>query len=156
MINPNDYVVVDGIPVPEGLDDLVLTQDDLVRITDEVIFSYMRDVQVPLVVKHHPDAKHNLQFITGHVHVKDEGVEPHDHLPYAFTSVLYLSDAQGALVIDPHGDAIEILPKTGRMVIMKASLVHSAKKSPQREMRLALVTNFSYPGIRMPLTGSVK
>lgn len=148
MINPHDYVVVDGISFPEELIGLMYTQQELTRITDDTLMAFQRDVLHPLVIRYHPDARSDLAFITGHVHIGIEGVTPHDHLPYRFTSIFYMADAEGALVVDPHGDAELISPKAGRLVILRASVVHSVLKSPSDEMRVALVSNYTYPQFR--------
>lgn len=152
MIKPNDYVVVDGIDFPEELITLMYTQHELKQITDPELLAFQRDVLHPLVIKHHPKAKSRLAFITGHVHIGTRGVTAHDHLPYTFTSVFYMTDAHGALVVDPNGSAEHVKPKAGRLVILRAHVMHSVLKSPEDEMRIALVSNYTYPWLKQPLT----
>ncbi|MNN76376.1 hypothetical protein D3C81_1927520 [compost metagenome] len=87
-----------------------------------------------------------LMACSNHVHIGTDGLEPHDHLPHAFTSVLYVTDAEGAIVLEPCDAAIRIKPCEGRLVVFGATVVHSVDPS-HGELRAALVTNYEYPSV---------
>lgn len=140
-----DFVIVDDVPFPEGLMDLLLALPELDKVYDPELKAFMARPLTKVVRKHMPGTRKNLRFVTGHVHNGSLGIGAHDHKPYRYTSVLYACDAVGELVVDPHGRAIEIEPREGRLVIMRGDLVHSVNKSPRGEFRTALVSNYAYP-----------
>jgi len=142
MIKPGDYIIVEGIEPPEWLLDAMYAEKELSHITDPRINDYMKSVLRDIVFANHPDATPSLWMVCGHVHVGIEGVTPHDHLPYHLTSILYLLDAEGELVVDPDNEALEIKPRQGRMVIIRGDVIHLVKPSINGELRAALVSNY--------------
>lgn len=139
-----NYVQVDDIPIPDWLYDAAFCQHNKVFISEKSINDFAWEVLLPLANRH-PDVRANLRPCASHIHIGDAGLSPHKHLPHAFTSVLYLDDAIGELVIDPQGAAIEIYPRKGRFVVFGGDVWHSVNPSPCKELRISLVTNYEYP-----------
>jgi len=140
------YVVVDDVAIPDWLIDAAFCEPNKVFIETPEIQAFTTAHILPLV-KTHPDARPDLVCCSNHVHISDAGLTAHDHLPHQFTSVLYLMDAEGELVIEPCGVAIPVKPKAGRLVFFAGDVIHSVNESPSDELRMSLVSNYEYPSV---------
>jgi hypothetical protein len=140
------YIIIDNVALPDWLFEAALCEHNKGFIENPVIQQFTDEHLLPLV-KTHVDAGPELYACSNHVHVGTAGLTPHDHLPNAFTSVLYLTDAEGELVVDPCGINERIKPVAGRFVIFKGDTIHAVDKSPHDELRMALVTNYEYPAV---------
>jgi hypothetical protein len=140
------YIVLDNIPVPDWLFEQALCEPNKEYIETPEIQAFTNECILPLV-KTHVQADPSLEACSNHVHISAAGLTPHDHLPHAFTSVFYIVDAEGELVVDPCGLGELITPRAGRLVIFPGHVVHSVNKSPHDELRISLVTNYEYPSV---------
>lgn len=140
------YVVVDDVAIPDWLIEAVFCEPNKGFIETAAIQAFTTTYVLPYLLAH-PDVKAGLEVCSNHVHIGSSGLTPHDHLPNAFTSVLYLMDAEGELVIEPCGAAIPVKPKAGRLVFFAGTVVHSVNESPSDELRMSLVSNYEYPSV---------
>lgn len=140
------YIVIDDVDLPDWLFEAALCEDNKGFIENTQIQQFTNTHLLPLVMSH-AAASSGLYACSNHVHVGTAGLTPHDHLPCVLTSVLYLTDAEGELVVDPCGINERIKPRAGRFVIFKGETVHAVERSPHDELRLALVTNYEYPAV---------
>lgn len=140
------FFQVEEVPVPEWVieqsfcetDKAVVVNEELIKWADEVILPLTRD---------HLELQ-SLVICANHVHIGPGGLTPHDHLPHAFTSVLYLVDAEGPLVIhDQHDRHHRVYPREGRLVIFSARLLHHVEPSPADELRISFVSNYEFPSL---------
>ena len=140
-------VQVDDVPIPDWLLEAAFCQPNKAYISERTIQDFAWDVLLPLA-RRHPDVNISLRPCSNHVHIGDVGLTPHNHLPHAFTSVLYLEDSMGELVLNP--DTAEermINPIKGRFVMFAGDIMHSVNPSPCPELRISLVTNYEYPSV---------
>lgn len=87
----------------------------------------------------------DLWMCGNHVHIGDTGVAPHDHLPHLYTSVIFLTDSFGELVMTfPDSEELTITPEVGKMVLFPASWIHYVKPSPSPEFRVTFVSNYEF------------
>lgn len=135
------YATLDGIVIPEWLLDEAMCQPNKGDVSSDAIHDYVEST-ILSHVQDHPLGGTALKVSTCHVHISDRGLTTHDHLPHHLTSVLYLTDSDGELVIDPDGINETVKPKAGRMVIFAASTPHAVNESPTAELRIALVNNY--------------
>lgn len=149
LVNPgvegNFPIILDYIRFPENLPDLALCQTNKEFITDPEINDYVTTHLLPQVrewVK--VDEGYELHACANHVHIGDQGINIHDHQPHALTSVLFLTQSDGMLVLheDPVTPGQAIKPKPGRFVIMKGTTLHQVFPSPMPELRITLVSNY--------------
>jgi hypothetical protein len=138
------YAIIDGIEVPDDLVTWCLCEENKAQIKEDRIHDFVDDILLPYA-KQFPAAGLDLHVTSNHVHIGSNGLTPHNHLPHALTSIFYLVDAEGELVISPTEEPERVKPVTGRLVIIQAHIFHAVTKSPDREMRLSLVTNYGYP-----------
>jgi hypothetical protein len=140
------YIIVDHVTIPDWLFEAALCEPNKRFIEDPMIQQFTDEHLLPLV-KAHVGARPELYACSNHVHIGTDGLTPHDHLPNDFTTVLYLTDAEGELVVDPCGINERIRPVAGRFVIFKGGTVHAVDASPHDELRMSLVTNYEYPTV---------
>lgn len=140
------YTVVDNVAIPEWLVDAAMCEPNKGSIDTPEIWSFVEEQLLPLVMRQ-TQAQPTLYVSSNHVHISAAGLTPHDHLPNVFTSVLYLVDAEGRLIIDPDGINERVKPVAGRFVIFKGETIHAVEKSPQNELRISLVSNYEYPSV---------
>lgn len=145
MLKPM-YLLVDGINIPDELIDLVMCQENKIFIEDPVIQDWVESHLTTLGFAF-PGVRKTLKPCSNHVHISDQGLTPHNHLPHAYTSVLYIMDAEGELVLGDPDDCVRLKPKAGRFVFFPADLMHSVEASAHAELRIALVTNYEYPSV---------
>jgi len=143
MIADGEYIIIDGVEFDEKLIHECLIYPDKSQVRDEIIWPYARDILAPLAISSHGAGHRGAFAATAHVLQGNYGVGVHDHGPYLLTAILYLTDAEGALVVDPLGEAVEVFPKAGRLVIIRGSTVHSAHPSPHPELRVGIVCDIS-------------
>lgn len=146
MLLPNYLMVVDDIIIPDFLIELAMCQENKIFVEDEIINKWVTETITPVVLTH-PLVRGPLVACSNHVHISHKGLTPHDHRPHLFTSVLYLADAEGNLVVNPMEDEYYINPKQGRLVVFPGESVHMVQESPSPELRISLVTNYEYPSI---------
>lgn len=140
------YHLIDGVDIPDWLFEAVLCEPNKGYIETMNIREWADEHLLPLASKH-PLAHEGLSVSSNHVHISSEGLTPHDHLPNAFTSVLYLTDSDGCLALHLP-DGLELIkPQAGRYLIFPADVIHHVIKSPNDELRISLVTNYEYPSI---------
>lgn len=133
------FIQLEQMPFPDWLIDAVLCEPNKAFIETASINDYVNSIILPIVADelNWPD---NLQVTANHVHCSSDGLEPHDHLPHEYTSVLYLIDAEGDLIVHDGGEH-RVTPAEGRFVLMDARLKHSVE--PSNCMRISLVTNYA-------------
>jgi len=131
--------VVDGIEIPDWLIDLVFCEENKKYIETPEINQFLEQTVLPILSKKLGDPE-GLHLTAAHVHIGSDGLDPHDHLPHHYATVLYLMDAEGEIKL--HFDSIiGVAPKEGRLLIMDASVVHSVE--PSSGLRVALVSNYA-------------
>lgn len=140
------YLSIDDVAIPDWLFEAVLCEPNKGQIASMEIHDWVDDVLLP-IARNHPLARDGLRVSTNHVHIGSQGLEPHNHLPHVQTSVLYLADSEGRLVLHLNGDQVPLIPRTGRFVTFSADVVHHVEQSPFDELRIALVTNYEYPSV---------
>ena len=137
---PLSYRIVDKIAIPDWLLEALLCEPNKQFIRTQSILDFSHLAILPLVRR---VVGRNLRICSSHVHIGTKGLTPHDHLPHAFTSVFYLTDSKGALVVDVEDGQHFIYPKKGRLVFFNAKTVHSVEPS-EGELRASLVCNYEY------------
>ena len=138
------YAIVDGIAVPDDLVMWCLCEESKAQIKEDKIHDFVDDILLTYA-KQFPSMGLDLHVTSNHVHIGSNGLTPHNHLPHELTSIFYLVDADGELVISPTEEPERVKPVAGRLVIIQSHIFHAVTKSPEREMRLSLVTNYGYP-----------
>ncbi|MNO14056.1 hypothetical protein D3C76_36960 [compost metagenome] len=137
--------IIDDIAIPDHLIDLALCEIDKGVVVGGELNGWADEHILPLAQAHL--GLPELAICANHVHIGPAGLTPHDHLPHAYTSVLYLVDAVGELVVHlPEGQQY-IQPKAGRLVIFPATLIHHVEQSPRDEMRISFVNNYELPPV---------
>jgi len=132
-----------GVEIPDWLLGDLLTEVNLGFISSSKINEWIIQTLVPLAATF--TDRTDIWACASHVHVGDIGVEPHDHLPHEFTSVLFMTDSQGELVmIMPDKSEMVIKPEEGKYVLFPASWIHYVKPSPEPELRVTLVSNYEF------------
>ena len=140
------YPLIDGVDIPDWLFEAVLCEPNKGQIGAAEIHDWVDDVLLPLA-KRHFLAREGLRVSSNHVHIGSVGLDPHNHLPHALTSILYLTDSEGCLVLHLKEGGIPITPRAGRFVTFSAGVVHHVEPSPSDELRISLVTNYEYPSV---------
>jgi hypothetical protein len=149
MINPNDcFAIMEHIPVPEEMELWCMCQPDKTTVDDDRIVDYVWDVLLPALrsLPNHPMDLANIRPCAYHVNLSTNGVTPHNHLPHALTTVLYVTDADGALVVEPCSEKPhKVYPRRGRMVVMHGSTMHGVEPSFDEQFRISLVVSYEFP-----------
>ncbi len=140
------YMTLDGIKIPDWLIDDAMCQPNKGSVESDAIHDFV-DATILPYVKDHPLAGSALVASTCHIHISDRGLSTHDHAPHHLTSVLYLTDASGELVIDPDGINETVKPTRGRLVIFASTTPHAVNPSPSPELRISLVNNYVNPSV---------
>lgn len=137
------YAIVDNLAVPDELVTWCLCEQSKAQIREDRIHDFVDQYLLPHA-KQFPGMGLDLKVTSNHVHIGDAGLTPHNHLPHALTSIFYLVDAEGQLVISPTENPERIKPVLGRLVIVQSHIFHAVTRSPGKEMRLSLVSNYGY------------
>lgn len=143
------FTLFDHIHIPDELIEMCLCQEDKGFITDDRIKAFVYAVMLPTIKQTHSPAMdlQTLQPCAFHVHVSTRGLTPHNHLPHVLTSILYLTDAEGDLIVyGSDGSEFRVHPKAGRMVVMHGSMMHAVEPSHDNQLRMSLVASYEYPG----------
>jgi len=139
-----EFQEVYHIPVHDWLLGAVMCEQERTFINSEELNGWADKYILPILKRQMDDP--DLIITANHVHIGDEGVEPHDHLPHLYTSVLFLVDAEGLLILHrPNGTTYAIKPEKGKLVFFKADQLHHVEPSPEREFRVTFVSNYGYP-----------
>ena len=140
------FFQVEGIPVPDWVVDQAFCEIDKDVVISEDLIKWADETILPITQQHLQ--LQDLVICANHVHIGPGGLTPQDHLPHVFTSVLYLLDAEGPLVIhDQQGNHHRVHPKEGRLVIFSARLLHHVERSPHDELRISFVSNYEFPSV---------
>jgi hypothetical protein len=140
------YPLIDGVDIPDWLFEAALCEPNKGQIESVEIHDWVDAVLLPLA-KQHFLARKGLRVSTNHVHIGTAGLSPHDHNPHELTSVLYLTDSEGCLVLHLNEAGISIDPRAGRFIVFAAGVTHHVMESPADELRISLVTNYDYPPV---------
>ncbi|MCY1285322.1 hypothetical protein D9M68_17730 [compost metagenome] len=136
---PLMFVQLEQVPFPDWLIDLSFCETNKQYVETEEINEFVRLHLLPIVAEE-LGCPEGLHVTASHVHCSSDGLTPHDHLPHHYTSVLYLMDAEGDLIV--HADLDHrVHPVEGRFVLMDARLKHSVEASDC--LRISLVTNYA-------------
>lgn len=131
------------VAVPEWLIDAAFCEINKAYIETPELNDWANAHLLPMI--HQVTGLTTLEMCANHIHIGAEGLTPHDHLPNAFTSVLFLCDAEGELAIHlPDGKMHLIKPKEGLMVFFPAEIIHHVNRSPNDELRVSFVSNYEY------------
>lgn len=142
-LNVNELHIVEGLEIPDWLLIDLMTERNLGTITSAKINEWACDYVLGMARQ--CIGNDDLRLYTSHVHIGDIGIEPHDHLPYLFTSVIFLTDSLGELVmVLPSGEEKVIRPEEGKMVLFPASWIHYVNPSPEPELRVTFVSNYEH------------
>lgn len=142
MLNPDDIMITDGVEVPHWLLDEAMCLENRKFIEVENIVDFTWNYLRAYALKH-PLVNKPIRPCASHINIGHHGVTPHNHEPHAFTSVLYLLDAEGELRFWDNVD-LAIAPKEGRFVMFPGHITHYVEASKQAELRISLVTNYEY------------
>ena len=141
-----DLHILHNVALPDWLLTDLLTEVNLGFITSSKINEWAINTLTPLAAS--ATGRCDISLCTSHVHVGDTGVEPHDHLPHEFTSVVFLTNSLGELVMHlPDGSEKVIVPEEGKMVLFPASWIHYVRPSPEPELRVTFVSNYEFQAI---------
>lgn len=132
---------MNGIEIPESLIELCLCETNKAQLNSNAIHDYVDQSILPIVQEVIKDAV-QLVVTSNHVHIGGAGLTPHNHLPHKMSSILFLTDADGELVLQPGDNWVNIKPKAGRLVIIPAAMYHQVKPSKVPGLRLSLVSNY--------------
>lgn len=131
--------IIENIEVPDWLIDAAFCETNKEFIETPEILKFIDEQLLPQV-DDELDYPENLHVSSSHVHIGSHGLTPHDHLPHEYTSVLYLVDGDGDIVL--HLDELQrVSPVAGRLLLMDASIVHSVEAG--HGLRLSLVVNYA-------------
>ncbi len=148
-VNPHDcFTVTEYIPFPDDLITWCMCQEDRTGINDPRIREYVWNVLLPNVkaIPNFPMDLSEIRPCAYHVNLTTLAVTPHDHLPFVLTTVLYLTDSEGCLVVEPHSEKpYRVHPRAGRMVTIHGSTVHAVEHSTDNQLRVALVVSYEFP-----------
>lgn len=132
--------------VPDWLLDELLSQPNLGVIYSSKINRWAIDNVLPVVAT--LTGQSNLWMTANHIHVGDQGIIAHDHIPHVFSSVVFLTDSLGELVINlPTGFVEVVIPVKGNVVVFPSQWVHHVKPSPRPELRVTFVSNYEFKKI---------
>lgn len=132
-----------SVDVPDWLLAELLAEPNLGVIASSKLNQWAIDHILP--VAQLVTGREDLWLCANHVHIGDVGVKPHDHLPHEFTSVVFLTDSLGELVMNmPDGSENVIIPEEGKMIIFPASWIHYVRPSPEPELRVTFVSNYEF------------
>lgn len=140
-----EFQIIDDIPCPELILELCMAEVNLGSgKLDPLIELFVEQDVHPTLLQHLPGLDRTVKPCAFHVHVGHVGVTPHEHHPYLMTTILYLTDAVGQLVINPGRVGEQrVTPKEGRLVVIPGDLLHSVEASPHPELRVALVVSYN-------------
>lgn len=142
----NDKWFVDKrwkVEIPEWLLEQAFCEVNKAFIETEEVNAWALENILPLT-QELLDCK-NITICANHFHLGAAGLTPHDHLPNAFTSILYLTDAEGQLVIHlPDNKFMYITPEAGLLVTLPAHLVHHVEQSTSDELRISFASNYEF------------
>jgi hypothetical protein len=145
MIDDKWFITVftEPVVIPEWMIDQAFCEVNKAFIETPEVNEWAIETILPMIKKLLGDD--TITICANHFHIGAAGLTPHDHLPHAFTSVLYLTDAEGELVIHlPDGKFQNVVPKEGRLVFLPAHLLHHVEQSPNDELRISFVSNYEY------------
>jgi hypothetical protein len=141
-----EYYVFDGVPIPDEVYEQAMISENKAYTEDPILTEFMLSPTMRRMFSRHSQFdRTGICLFSVHVHIGYRGLTAHSHdyeFPNVLSAVIYLNDGTGALVIDPDGINVEVLPKAGRLVLMSSSIVHAVKPSVQAELRVALVANY--------------
>lgn len=131
------------VEIPEWLLEQAFCEVNKEYIETETVVDWALDNILPFAQKL-LDTQ-DITICANHFHMGTAGLTPRDHLPHAFTSILYLTDAEGELVIHlPAGKFMHVTPEAGLLVTFPAHLVHHVEQSPIDELRVSLASNYEF------------
>lgn len=144
ILNRNRWKILNGIEIPESLIELCLCETSKALIHSVAIHDYVDRVILPIVQGVIQNSV-QLEVTSNHVHIGGAGLTPHNHLPHLMSSILFLTDADGELILQPGDNWVNIKPKAGRLVIIPATMYHQVYPSKVPGLRLSLVSNYGTP-----------
>lgn len=139
-MNFDNFHQIYHIPIPEWLLDQAFCEVDKQFIETEEVNQWALDTILPVVRQ--VTGITDITICANHVNIGTNGVSPHDHLPHAFTSVLFLVEAEGKLVIHTPDEPYKIKPQEGMLVFFPADIVHHVEPSYCDELRISFVSNY--------------